>query len=248
MNKCGIWSVIAEGDDGEVLVHPLACRSWQCPRCRKRNARILLQRLGTAKVTTLLTLTCNPSAHTGQPAAFRAMSRAVNSLFKRIRRQWPAARVEYFLVWERTRRGWPHAHLLLQAPFVPQAWLSAAWDELTGARVVDIRAVHTTQQVTSYLAKYLAKDPFVPQGMKRYRSSRRFFDYLIRELPRQDRPTYRWSLVRRSAGELATEFSRAGLVLSVHPDGSFQAWPRASPHAPLYESLALHPELTTAVA
>ncbi len=244
MSLCGAWSVIAEGDDGETIVHPLACRSWNCPRCRKRNKRVLLYRLGSAKVTTLLTLTTNPAAHQSRDDAFRAGSLAVNRLFKRIRRRWPGARVEYFLIWERTTKGWPHAHLLLQAPFIPQRWLSHTWRRLTGARVVDIRPVHTNQGITSYLTKYLAKDPYVPRGMKRYRHSRRFFDYLLSQVPGGDGPSHTWRVVHQSPEELAFYLSRTGHTVRLDPDGSFVAWPNGHPHAPALDSVALHLEWT----
>jgi len=243
MSQCGVWSVVATGDDGEVLVHPLACRSWNCPRCRQRNTRLLLRRLGSAKVTTFMTLTTNPAAHACVADSFRSTSKAVNVLFKRIRRKWPAAKVEYFLVWERTKKGWPHAHLLLRAPFIPQRWLSATWKELTGAPIVDIRPANTAGEIGAYLVKYLAKDPYVPAGMKRHRCSRHFFDYLLKDLPAGDRQPRVWSLVKRSAYEVAVELRDSGLVVRCHPDGSVEAWPVGLPGTPREDTLSLHPEL-----
>ena len=186
-----------------------------------------------------MTLTCRPSAHQSVESAFVEMSTAVNKLFKRIRRVWPHAEIEYFLVWERTKAGWPHAHLLLRAPYVPQAWLSRHWEELTGARIVDIRRVHTAGQVVSYISKYLSKDPQAPQGMKRFRSSLRFFPSVM---PKSD-PTGKlgitWTLSRRSACELAREFSAAGYTVHIDPQGSVQCFPRGHPNAPLYDSVLL---------
>lgn len=158
-------------------------------------------------------------------------SAAVNFLFKRIRRRWPQAHVEYFLVWERTKRGWPHAHLLLRAPFIPQKWLSRVWEELTGAPVVDIRAIHDSGQIVSYIAKYLSKDPQAPTGMKRYRSSRRFFTGILAQ-PAGNKPAIKyWRVEQRCPRELANELSRGGYTVAAHADGSYTAFPRGDPRA-----------------
>lgn len=96
-------------------------------------------------------------------------------LFKRWKRRFPDQPFEYFLVWERTKRGWPHAHILLVAPRVAKRWLSAQWRELTGAFIVDIQSVGSHERAARYLAKYLAKDPAVPAGFRRWRRSAKFF-------------------------------------------------------------------------
>lgn len=171
--------------------------------------------------TTLLTLTCNLKRHPHVDDAFVQTSLAVNQLFKRIRRRWPHARVEYFLVWERTKRGWPHAHLLLQAPFIPQRWLSIVWEQLTGARVVDIRAVHSPQEVVSYVAKYLTKDPQAPAGMKRYRSSMRFFGPKVAVRPGVEEEVTIWRVEHRTAREVSAGLVMAGFSAQEQPDGSY---------------------------
>lgn len=182
-------------------------------------------------MTTLLTLTCNPKRHPHVDNAYLHTSAAVNFLFKRIRRRWPDARIEYFLVWERTKRGWPHAHLLLRAPFIPQKWLSRVWEELTGAPVVDIRQVHQSQQVVSYIAKYLSKDPQAPKGMKRFRCSRRFFNHVFPEdSPGRPRIQY-WMVSRDSADRMAHELSTQGYTVAAHADGSYTAFPASDPRA-----------------
>jgi len=182
-------------------------------------------------VTTLLTLTCNPARHPHIDDAFLQTSAAVNFLFKRIRRRWPQAKVEYFLVWETTKKGWPHAHLLLQAPFIPQAWLSRAWEQLTGAPIIDIRAVHQSADVVSYIAKYLSKDPQAPSGMKRYRSSRNFFGPLFPSEPGTPDGVKNWRLVPRGAFEVARELSSGGYTVAARADGSYTAFPRGDPRA-----------------
>lgn len=176
-----------------------------------------------------MTLTCNPRRHPHIDDAFRRSSIAVNQLFKRIRRRWPSATVEYFLVWERTKAGWPHAHLLLRAPFIPQAWLSNVWSELTGAPIVDIRQVHTPGQVAAYIAKYLSKDPQAPQGMKRFRHSRKFFGPIIDHTGPHALEIRYWMVSKSTALDVARQLSRDGFSVASHPDGSFTAYTPSDP-------------------
>lgn len=171
--------------------------------------------------TTLLTLTCNPARHPDVNEAFSRTSLAVNQLFKRIRRRWPDAAVEYFLVWERTKKGWPHAHLLLRAPYIPQAWLSIVWEELTGARVVDIRTVHSPADVVSYIAKYLSKDPQAPGNMKRYRCSRLFFGPKVAVAPHRDAEVLSWRVVHQDAHSVARGLVMEGCSAQEQADGSY---------------------------
>ncbi len=218
---CGSWSVVGETEDGSKVVIPLSCRSWSCERCARTNKRRLLSRLDSVKATTLLTLTCNPARHATRDAAFVRTSLAVNQLFKRIRRKWPDATIEYFLVWERTKKGWPHAHLLLRAPFIPQGWLSHAWNELTFAPIVDIRALHSPADVVAYIAKYLSKDPQAPHGMKRYRASRRFFGDRVTNIPGRSNEVVYWRVVHDTAPAIARELVRGGWSAAQQPDGAF---------------------------
>lgn len=118
-----------------------------------------------------MTLTVNPRDHADPDEAFKAASLAINRLMKILRRKWPTHRVEYGLVWEKTKKGWPHAHLLIRAPFIPQAFLSRTWQRLSGAKVVDIRLVRTEGQAAAYVSKYVSKQPAVPPGYRRYRFS-----------------------------------------------------------------------------
>ena len=172
--RCARWTVSQQREDGELVV-PLRCKCWGCPDCHHINRRLLLRRLKETPVTHLITLTCSRRAFSDPYQAFRHLSAAVPNLVKRIRRQFPAATFQYLLVWESTRAGWPHAHLLARTSYLPQRALSRHWRDLTGAPVVDIRRVTDARGATSYVAKYLTKTLSAPVGLKRLRSSRQFW-------------------------------------------------------------------------
>jgi len=236
---CGDWCIVGRDDLDQVIVHPLSCRSWSCARCAPLLKHRLIRRLSGVKVFSLLTLTCRPALYASPDHAFLSLSLSIPTFFKRLRRAFPDTPIEYFLVWERTKAGWPHAHLLLRAPVIPQAFISDTWRQLTGAPIVDVRKIHQADHAIHYVAKYLAKDPQTPAGMKRYRSSQHFFDAVMSPTDPSPFAPQNWSIRKQSAAEVAAEFSASGYTVRAHPDGSYVCSPRGSPLTPLYDSLAL---------
>lgn len=172
--RCKSLSLVGYRPDGQVAALPLYCRRWQCPDCGKHQRRKLKKRLVAGQPTTFLTLTTNPNLHPDPEEAFRQASVAINRLMKVLRRRYGATRIQYALVWEQTKRGYPHAHILLRAPYLPQKLVSREWQRLSGANIVDIRRVGSESQAAAYVSKYLAKDPATPYGAKRYRTSRQY--------------------------------------------------------------------------
>lgn len=118
--------------------------------------------------TTFLTLTVNPA--TGQDPTDRAreLVNAMRIMMKRARRAFKQKTIEYLAVFEETKRGEPHLHMLLRAPYIPQRWISEQMDELISAPIVDIRKVGSARAVAKYVAKYVAKGPKAFGDLKRY--------------------------------------------------------------------------------
>lgn len=175
-DNCGVWSAIATLEDGSTLAVPVTCRSWDCPSCAKRLKRRLQRRLKYAKPTLFATLTTSPLTAPTPRQAFERANSAFAVLIKRWRRRYPHEPLDYFIVWESTKAGWPHIHALLRGPAVSKHWLSRAWRELSGSYIVDIQKVGSIEHAARYLAKYLAKDPQVPDGFRRWRRSAAFFN------------------------------------------------------------------------
>jgi len=169
---CRSQSLLGTNEAGALAALPMFCGRWDCEECGAHKRKKLKKRFLEGAPTTLITLTTNPSAHASPLDAFLNATIAINRLFKRLRRRFPTREIEYALVWETTKKGWPHAHILLRAPYLPQALISAQWASLTGAFVVDVRRVSSHGHVASYVSKYLAKSPEVPAGYRRFRTSR----------------------------------------------------------------------------
>ena len=211
-STCGSWCAVGQTLDGDWIALPVPCNSWLCPNCAVKLKRALLKRLEGTTVHAFLTLTANPRAHATPDAAYAAMNAAIPHLFKRIRRFRPTPRTEYFLVWEWTARGWPHAHLLLRGPFLPQRWLSKQWRELTAAPIIDVRRVSTAEGAVNYLAKYLTKSLSVPEGHRRYRMSRRFLAPPVKCAAALRFGVIRWYLQAKTVYEFLADYRRLGFT------------------------------------
>lgn len=122
----------------------------------------------------LLTLTARPSDYPSAKAQLDSMRANWRSLWKQIRRrQGPSAR-GYVVIVELHRNHRPHLHILLDCGYLPQRWVSARWNELSGSPIVDIRAVKSERGVARYLAKYLAKDHHAIRGRRKWSQSSGF--------------------------------------------------------------------------
>jgi hypothetical protein len=69
--------------------------------------------------------------------------------------------VGYFRVQELTKAGRPHLHIIIRGKYIAQEWLSQNWNQIHGAKIVDIRAVKNIKSkgdIAGYLAKYVGKE------------------------------------------------------------------------------------------
>lgn len=221
--NCGAWCATAQLEDGSWIAVPITCRSWDCPSCARYLKRRLLRRLRNSSPNLFITLTTSERTAPSPREAFDVANKAIGPLMKRWRRKFPNDRVEYFLVWEKTKRGWPHAHLLLSAPRVSRHWLSDQWRMLTRSYIVDLQLVSSIQHAAGYLTKYLAKDPQVPEGQRRWRRSKGFFT-----LPADDGSTplpvrSKWEKQPRPAMSQAAFWLRNGLAVRLDDRGIISA-------------------------
>lgn len=198
---------------------PITCRRWDCDTCKHQLKRRLLRRLKTASPNLFITLTTSTRTAPTPELAFPIANAAVAMLIKRWRRKVEGQKVEYFLVWERTKAGWPHAHVLLSAPKVSKHWLSHTWRELTGSYIIDLQTVSNHQRAAGYLAKYLAKDPQVPPGQRKYRRSAGFFSQP--EEPKKDRlpVVSKWEREPYDQYTLAYQWAKEGFFVRQDADG-----------------------------
>lgn len=233
---CGRWSTTGQTDDGSWHV-PLFCHRWDCYRCGAQKVRQLLSRLEDVEAQRFMTLSCNPARWASPTEAFYGLSKAVGLLAKRIRTAFGPGAFEYCLIWEVTRKGWPHIHLLTRGAFIPQRWLSACWKELTDAPVVDIRQIVSNVQLAAYVLKYITKAPEAPMKMKRYRFSRRFLKPRDHPHPTRYEGAVNWKVDYRSIDEVKQDALRQGKRVVAFDDGCIFV-----PNAPLSENFDSLPQ------
>jgi hypothetical protein len=146
------------------------------------------------KPTTFLTLTVNPAIGQDRQDRARQLSDAWKIVVKRARRKFTKAPIEYLAVFEETKKGEPHLHIIARAPYIPQRWLSDQMAELISAPIVDIRKVSQARQAAQYIAKYVGKGPKAFEQLKRYWQSKGWDLEAQPRVPGEDKPDSGWRI------------------------------------------------------
>lgn len=217
LNLCGSFVLEADDSSGHTWIIPIRCNSWDCPFCGPSKKKKLLQRLKPSEANLFITLTCDPAKFESIPDAFHALRTAFQHWIKRIRRAFPQTQVEYFAVWETTKLGWPHLHILTRGPFIAPSVVRRHWQELTGAPVVDVQTIRHVQNIGQYLAKYLTKSLTAPKGFHRFMVSAHFLlpsgsladSFIPRHL--------RWRVVTLAVNSLLATAAFMGETVEVFP-------------------------------
>lgn len=167
MSLCTDRSIVNEGPS-EGTVATLRCKRWSCPDCAPRNRKLVVAKARDGNPTVFMTLTWNASRPEGPDEAARILKNAWVNLRRRIERTFGQKKIPFICVFEKTKRGFPHMHILMRAEYIPQDWISEAMAELIDAPIVDIRAIKSRKMAFFYVTKYLGKDLAPFQGCKRW--------------------------------------------------------------------------------
>lgn len=156
-----------------TILMAVTCKRWGCRYCGGKKAVSLGFKVQTANPNKLITLTVNPAVHESPRKAYHDTRRKLAELSKVVRKE--TGEFEYLRILEVTKKGWPHYHLVARSPYIKQKWISSIWNSLTGASIVDIRAIHKVEHVSSYVMKYLCKQKYIPWTNRRVSWSKGFF-------------------------------------------------------------------------
>jgi hypothetical protein len=126
---------------------------------------------GERHLTRLATLTLDPS----KIASGESSIEYIRETWRKMRvslRRFLGKPIEFIAVLELQRSGMAHLHVLVGS-YLPQEWLSKAWQGVGGGRVVDIRCVDV-HRISAYLSKYLTSRCMteLPAGTRRFSCSR----------------------------------------------------------------------------
>lgn len=126
----------------------------------------------SGKPTTFLTITHKASDEFTPDEAAKRLVHAWRVIRRRYSRLHPGEKIEFMAVFEKTKAGWPHLHIVARMKFLPQNTLSVWMSELADSPVCDIRRVTNDAMAAAYVAKYCGKDPTTFKGAKRYWASK----------------------------------------------------------------------------
>lgn len=76
--------------------------------------------------------------------------------------------LQYLVVIEAHKSGWPHLHILARSEWIDHKWLAAQTKELLDAHIIDIQRINRRSQVSGYCAKYTGKCAHKFGTTKRY--------------------------------------------------------------------------------
>lgn len=173
MPYCGS-SVLStsEGADKRAIV--LLCGAWTCEVCGPQRKEALIAFAMAGAPNKILTLTSRRRPDQTPLEAARALVRAWRLIRRNLKHQHPKMRIEFLAIFEATKLGWPHLHILLRCGFIDQHHLAAEMLRLTDSPIVDIRAIKSRKGAAHYVSKYVGKAPGQFGKLKRFWSSKRW--------------------------------------------------------------------------
>lgn len=174
MPFCETSAILREYPPG-VKIDPLPCKRWSCPDCcHKRRAR-LTHEAHRGKPNTFLTLTVNPAVGTGPDHRARLLKESWTKIHRQAKKLQPDGKLPFLAVFELTKAGEPHLHILCRSKWIDQKWLSERMEEEMGAPIVDIRRIDNPKSASLYVSKYVSKNPERFPGTKRYWRTQDYF-------------------------------------------------------------------------
>lgn len=172
---CADWALVKHRSH-EITVSPLLCKCWTCDTCRPIRAARLVREAQSGKPTRFITLTSRRTPGACPHRAARALVIAWRTIRLEYLKRHGRRSLAFLAVFEATKQGWPHLHIVVRSKWIDQRWLSDRMNSLTGSPVVDVRKVTGVRKVAAYVAKYIGKNPHRFIGVKRYWRS---LDYLF---------------------------------------------------------------------
>lgn len=171
---CGEHTLVKNERD-TITLYPLPCKCWTCPECRSaRSARLTAEALA-GKPDLFVTLTSRVRDDWTPAYAARRLAWAWRIIRREYIRDHGKGSLPFLAVFEATKQGWPHLHIVARCKWLDQKWLSKRMATLTDSHRVDVRRIKSIRKVARYVTKYIGKNPERWAGTKRYWRSR---DYL----------------------------------------------------------------------
>lgn len=160
-----------KGAAPQIYAEPIRCKRWSCDHCQPWRKRRLVAKGASGKPDTFLTLTASLETADTPAAAAKVLVLAFRKIRREAMKRYGYKRLPFIAVFEATKKGQPHLHILMRCPWLDHDWLSARMAHHARAPIVDIRRVRKAQDIVRYLFKYIGKAPHQFGSCKRYWSS-----------------------------------------------------------------------------
>src|SRR5690625_2082223 len=223
---CGEYTLETESCSAATATI-LKCKRWQCDECVHMRLSMLRKLAYVGKPTAFLTLTASEEWQRDPDRCARKLKHSWSMIVQAWKRAHPKADIQYLAVFEQTKRGRPHLHILLRGPYISQRWISAKMNKYMNSPIVHIEKVRDTGKAAAYIAKYISKAPVRFDGCKRYwRSLRYAADWMVKiDTAVADKGS--WKLLPALIECVASDYETSGWTVTWENEGTFNA--RAGP-------------------
>lgn len=204
---CGNFSIVGavKGKTGTLGHSRLLCQCYRCERCRPRKLSRVRSRIAEIatekKLLRFVTLTLDPKKIPEETRSDQYLRETWRKMRVLLARHFGSS-IHFVSVLEFHKSGIAHLHALVGV-YIPQDWLSSAWQSVGGGKIVDIRYVDV-HRIAGYLTRYLAGDKvehtlsLLPVRARIFSCSRSISFWARKEKSN-------WWLCKRSLDELRTQ-------------------------------------------
>ena len=206
---CGEFTLVNHGVE-QARAITLKCRAWTCDLCQPDRKRQLSALAGAGNPTVFITLTSNPAVGLDPLDRARKMVEAWRVVIRRCKRRHGYQTIPYFCVFEATKAGEPHLHILARISWIDQKWLSAQMADLTGSPVVDVRKIRSARMAAAYVTKYVGKAPQKFGTLKRYWFTRGWEVDPYQPEPDDSIWSNLWTITRKSLDVIQADWAFQG--------------------------------------
>jgi len=208
---CSEWSLVKQ-EFPTITVMPLRCNCWHCHDCRPGRTKRLVAEAKSGLPTLFITLTSRRRPDRSPSWAARELVKCWRNLRRQYVYKHGKGTIPFLCVFEATKKGWPHLHIVARTKWVSQKWLSKEMARMHDSPIVDVRLVTGVGKVAHYISKYISKNPERFEGVKRYWRS---LDFLLPDLclgPFKLVAPDGWQIVRANWVEYGQECEASGLA------------------------------------
>lgn len=181
MAYCGENTSVKYEGQSRVAIS-LKCRSWTCENCQDMRKRALIAQGIGGTPNTFLTLTYRVREGKTPNQAALELSRAWRLVRLRLMRKYKLKKLPFLAVFEKTKLGWPHIHILLRTRYLDYSLIRGWMEEIADSPVIWIKKIPNMKQAVGYVTAYCGKATEKFETAKRYWQSR---DYDLRD-PEED--------------------------------------------------------------